>query len=657
MKKLLLGCCLIVWAASAFEANAQTSQTITVSCPDANGSHDQPRDIGHFPFTSINMDKRWQRSQVVYRSSWLTEMVGSRITKMTIHAQRHGLGPASTTWANATGVVKIRRSDTVPHYNDLPPDPPYFTGRGRNFPTNRDAVLGLLNFEDFQTVWTGTFSFTGDRMEFEFDTPFTYTGGHLIVEVLTDERAPQLPGSDAAVWWIGRWNCQFILHPTVPQPTAQACYMGFNIVAYIGGGPNDPPFNWRPHGFLPRTSFEFTPFVSHNITASANTGGTISPLGVIAVEEGASQTFTISPNAGFRLDSVLINEVNNPAVVTSRTYTFSNVTQEHTIRAVFSRLSYTITATSDPNGTITPSGAISVFHGNNQTFSFTPNTGYLTQMVLVNGVNNPTAVANGTHTFTNVTGPQTIHAMFQLQTYIITPSVDGANGTIMPNFPTPVSHGGSQRFDFNPEPGFQVATVLINGTNNPTAVANGYHIFENVTGNQTIVVAFETQTFNIVSSVNGGNGTITPFGTTRVTIGGNQTFNIAANATFEIDELLVDGVREHTDDGVRFWQHEFVNVQNNHTIEVSFRSTGATSIEIFEGQNRLVLYPNPVTDILNINADEPILQIVVSDLSGRVWMQQQGNQNTINLQTLPAGNYVVNVHLGSTVVPVKIVKK
>jgi hypothetical protein len=188
-------------------------------------------------------------------------------------------------------------------------------------------------------------------------------------------------------------------------------------------------------------------------------------------------------------------------------------------------------------------------------------------------------------------------------------------------------------------------------------VANGYHIFENVTGPQTIVVAFETQTFNIVSWVNGENGTITPLGTTRVAIGGNQTFNIGSSATFEIDELFVDGIREHVDVGQRFWQHEFVNVQDNHTIEVSFRTIGTTSIEIMEGKNRLVLYPNPVTDILNINADEPILQIVVSDLSGRVWMQQQGNRNTINLQSIPAGNYIVNVHLGSTVVPVKIVKQ
>ena len=50
---------------------------------------------------------------------------------------------------------------------------------------------------------------------------------------------------------------------------------------------------------------------SFTITASAGAGGTISPTGTVAVGRGGSQTFTITPNAGYRIATVLVDGVNN----------------------------------------------------------------------------------------------------------------------------------------------------------------------------------------------------------------------------------------------------------------------------------------------------------------------------------------------------------
>lgn len=70
----------------------------------------------------------------------------------------------------------------------------------------------------------------------------------------------------------------------------------------------------------------------HTIRASAGTNGTISPAGWTSVGEGGEQTFTITPDAGYAVAKVLVDGRSVGAVAS---YTFRNVTQDHTIEAVF----------------------------------------------------------------------------------------------------------------------------------------------------------------------------------------------------------------------------------------------------------------------------------------------------------------------------------
>ncbi len=95
------------------------------------------------------------------------------------------------------------------------------------------------------------------------------------------------------------------------------------------------------------------------ITASAGTGGTITPTGAVQVTSGNSQTFTITAEAGYTIADVTVDGTSVGAV---STYTFSNVTADHTIAATFGQM-YTITASASAGGTITPSGAVQVACG------------------------------------------------------------------------------------------------------------------------------------------------------------------------------------------------------------------------------------------------------------------------------------------------------
>ncbi len=71
----------------------------------------------------------------------------------------------------------------------------------------------------------------------------------------------------------------------------------------------------------------------HAITALANPNGVIIPSGTVYVYEGDNQTFTITPNTGYHIDSIVVDEENQGAI---GSYIFENVTSSHGIEAYYS---------------------------------------------------------------------------------------------------------------------------------------------------------------------------------------------------------------------------------------------------------------------------------------------------------------------------------
>ncbi len=71
---------------------------------------------------------------------------------------------------------------------------------------------------------------------------------------------------------------------------------------------------------------------THTIAASAGAHGSITPSGSVVVNEGGDQTFSITAEPDYE---VLEVKVNGASVGTVSTYTFNNVSQDHTITAGF----------------------------------------------------------------------------------------------------------------------------------------------------------------------------------------------------------------------------------------------------------------------------------------------------------------------------------
>lgn len=96
------------------------------------------------------------------------------------------------------------------------------------------------------------------------------------------------------------------------------------------------------------------------ITASSDTNGTVTPIGVTTVNSGANQTYAITPNSCYQIATVLVDGVSQGAIAT---YTFSNVTANHTISATFTANSTTWNGMAWSNGS--PSATVAaIFQGN-----------------------------------------------------------------------------------------------------------------------------------------------------------------------------------------------------------------------------------------------------------------------------------------------------
>ena len=176
------------------------------------------------------------------------------------------------------------------------------------------------------------------------------------------------------------------------------------------------------------------------------------------------------------------------AVSTDQGIKFSVQPGQFSPFALVDAQAYTITATAGENGSISPSGAVTVTAGENQTFTITPDRGYHIQDVLVDGVS---VGAVSSYTFADVAANHTIKATFAkdadpVTRYRIEASA-GEGGSISPEGIVRVSQGGSQTFTITPDEGYKIEDVLVDGESvGPVSE----YTFKNVRAWHTITVTF-----------------------------------------------------------------------------------------------------------------------------------------------------------------------
>jgi len=162
----------------------------------------------------------------------------------------------------------------------------------------------------------------------------------------------------------------------------------------------------------------------YHIYSFSGINGSISPEGNVSVIEDLNKDFYITPDYGYTasaliVDDSLINmgdDTNWDA--NSNKYSFYYIKEDHSINVTFIKKTYTITSSTNANGIISPLGEVEVEHGTNQSFSLSPNNGYVIDSIFVDGVlidlfESPSwDEENNTYTFTNIIQNHSIYASF-----------------------------------------------------------------------------------------------------------------------------------------------------------------------------------------------------------------------------------------------------
>ena len=172
---------------------------------------------------------------------------------------------------------------------------------------------------------------------------------------------------------------------------------------------------------------------SYTLSAISGTGGTISPAGTLTVPANSNISFSISPNTGYEIDDIKIDGISAGAV---SNYTFTSVTSNHSISAIFKAVIYhTIISSAGIGGSISPQGSVTVNHGSNRTFSINSNFGFQISDVRVDNISvGPVS----SYTFNNITEDHTISATFETATYSLAATA-GNGGSINPSGNTTVN--------------------------------------------------------------------------------------------------------------------------------------------------------------------------------------------------------------------------
>jgi hypothetical protein len=319
----------------------------------------------------------------------------------------------------------------------------------------------------------------------------------------------------------------------------------------------------------PTLSYQFTNvIVNHTIRAvftpvydtvftTVQGAGTISPSGQVSVMEGSTQSFTITPDSTSVLTDVIVD---GSSVGAQTSYSFPNISTNHTIKAIFNAITFTIAASSDTNGTISPSGNVVVTYGVNQTFTITPKGGYHIVQVLVDSVSKG---AINTYTFSDVKANHTIQVHFAINTYTISISA-GSQGTTSPVGPITADSGTTQTIVFVPDTGYHVVNVTLDATSEG---AIDTLVIPNVHGNHSVSVTFAINTYTI-SLTAGPNGTVLPNAPGTFNYDSTQTFTFTPSQGYHVDSVVVDTTYIGSP-----LSYTFTAIKANHSLRVIFSNT------------------------------------------------------------------------------------
>ena len=265
-----------------------------------------------------------------------------------------------------------------------------------------------------------------------------------------------------------------------------------------------------------------------------------------------------------------------------------------------------ITSVPGGNGTITPS-KIGVVEGTKVEITFTPDTGYMIDKVLVNTVE---TTVTGNKIELTVNEEKDVKVSYKKIPFTVTvKDVDGA--TITPNGAVAVSYGEDKEFTITANSGYKLVKVLVDETDKTADMVGDTLKLTNITSNINLEVVVERIVYEVTEGAN-QKYTITKNNEAKFKI--NADFRLFDDGKVYVDNELVDPKNYTAESGstIITLKKEFVDTLSvgEHTLKVLFND-GGEAITTFNVAKVIVPNDNPQTgDNIGFYIISGILSIV-----------------------------------------------
>ena len=280
-----------------------------------------------------------------------------------------------------------------------------------------------------------------------------------------------------------------------------------------------------------------------------------------------------------------------------------------------------ITSVDGGNGTITPS-KIGVVEGTKVEITFTPDTGYMIDKVLVNTVE---TTVTGNKIELTVNEEKEVKVSYKKIPFTVTvKDVDGA--TITPNGAVAVSYGEDKEFTITANSGYKLVKVLVDGTDKTADMVGDTLKLTNITSNINLEVVVEKIVYEVTEGAN-QKYTITKNNEAKFRI--NADFRLFDEGKVYVDNELVDPKNYTAESGstIITLKKEFVDTLSvgEHTLKVLFND-GGEAITTFNVARVTVPTDNPQTgDNIGFYIISGILSIVGLAGAGIFYRRKQTN--------------------------------
>ena len=280
-----------------------------------------------------------------------------------------------------------------------------------------------------------------------------------------------------------------------------------------------------------------------------------------------------------------------------------------------------ITSVDGGNGTITPS-KIGAVEGTKVEITFTPNTGYMIDKVLVNTVE---TTVTGNKIELTVNEEKEVKVSYKKIPFTVTvKDVDGA--TITPNGAVAVSYGEDKEFTITANSGYKLVKVLVDEVDKTADMVGDTLKLTNITSNINLEVVVEKIVYEVTEGAN-QKYTITKNNEAKFKI--NADFRLFDEGKVYVDNELVDPKNYTAESGstIITLKKEFVDTLSvgEHTLKVVFND-GGEAITTFNVAKVTVPTDNPQTgDNIGFYIISGILSIVGLAGAGIFYRRKQIN--------------------------------